>query len=702
MEFISGTRIVTGKQRKIFRLFSAVALGVYGLSPRPAKAQNTVYFSATAAGQTKSIAQWGVEVVDDSSDNMRQSIAYMGANNIDVIATNFFVSEPLQASGQIGTNSQSQLNTQLSIAAMAGNKPLVMGPNVGDTDSSYLSGSGVSVSQWAKVIYATKSYFNSQGWTVADVMPFNEPDYWSGQGTPQNLHDIMATLKNDANFQGVGMEGPSTLDSDNVPCRGTNAISGVATYGSTHVLGGSADSYANFFQQVTADDGTPAAPELHDLGEAIYAAEYGAQQGIWWGPALLARGLFVQDSQGQQLGYAENRANDTAAAVYRGPDGSIRAFAGGFERMGASTAYRFVSTSGPAYFNGIGPISQYMIQVGQGGEAYADIQTSNPEPALDGNEWEIVNRLSGKVLQVTGGSTSAGAIVYVGANASAAFQEWNITRNQDGYLTLLNANSGLDLDVANGSISNNATIDQAAALNNLIQGWYIQPASNGYYYILNGNSDEYLTGNATNVTQLTNNSSNYQEWQFVQVNAVSTGTLSAEYKFQGNLNDSENAHTATAFGTPSYGTGPTGQGQAIILNGSSNYVQLPSGVANSSAITISALVKWNGGNAWQRIFDFGNDTNSYMFLTPLSGDNTMRFAITTSGSSGEQILDTDPLPTGQWIQLAVTISGDTGVLYENGQPIVAGQISLNPSDINSTLNYIGKSQYSSDPAVPAA
>ena len=69
----------------------------------------------------------------------------------------------------------------------------------------------------------------------------------------------------------------------------------------------------------------------------------------------------------------------------------------------------------------------------------------------------------------------------------------------------------------------------------------------------------------------------------------------------------------------------------------------------------------------------------------------------TPALAASEILDTDPIPTGQWIQLAVTISGDTGILYENGVPIVAGQIQLNPSDIDSTLNYIGKSQYSADP-----
>src|SRR5947208_702045 len=88
-----------------------------------------------------------------------------------------------------------------------------------------------------------------------------------------------------------------------------------------------------------------------------------------------------------------------------------------------------------------------------------------------------------------------------------------------------------------------------------------------------------------------------------------------------------------------------------------DYVKLPSGVANSTNITIAAYVKWDGGNAWQRIFDFGNDTTTYMFLTPKSGNNTMRFAITTGGGAGEQTLDTSVLPAGQWVHLALTLGG---------------------------------------------
>ena len=274
------------------------------------------------------------------------------------------------------------------------------------------------------------------------------------------------------------------------------------------------------------------------------------------------------------------------------------------------------------------------------------------------------------------------------------YQRWNIVRDKDGYYALFNANSGLTADVYNGSLSNDGSVDQWGTADNLIQHWYIDSANNGYYYIRNANSNLYLTSNTSNAIQFGNTGSFLQQWQFVLANPTSTGTLKAQYKFEGNVSDSTGVNNGVAFGNPTYGSGPTtAQGQAIILNGTTNYVQLPSGVANSKDITVSAWVKWNGGSAWQRIFDFGNNTTSYMFLTPLSGDSTMRFAITTTSNTGEQILDTDSLPTGQWVHLAVTLSGNTGVLYVNGKPRVAGQILLNPSDFNPTLNYIGKSQW---------
>ena len=160
-------------------------------------------------------------------------------------------------------------------------------------------------------------------------------------------------------------------------------------------------SWVNFIEHVKSTGKPFVNPELHSLGEAIVGAEHGMVSGIFWGDVLRARGLFVQASDGKRLGYAEDLGRQSAAAVYRAPDGNMYAFAGGVERFGAPTAYRFVSADADVYFNGI-PVREYMLHTkfdetdainppgndfenygswsNQG--AYADIDTEPGIPAL--------------------------------------------------------------------------------------------------------------------------------------------------------------------------------------------------------------------------------------------------------------------------------------------------------------------------------
>src|SRR6266498_2744596 len=62
---------------------------------------------------------------------------------------------------------------------------------------------------------------------------------------------------------------------------------------------------------------------------------------------------------------------------------------------------------------------------------------------------------------------------------------------------------------------------------------------------------------------------------------------------------------------------------AVVLDGVKGYVDLPDNlVTGYTAITIETWVTDNGSSAWGRIFDFGNNTTHYMFLTlPASAGN---------------------------------------------------------------------------------
>jgi hypothetical protein len=151
-------------------------------------------------------------------------------------------------------------------------------------------------------------------------------------------------------------------------------------------------------------------------------------------------------------------------------------------------------------------------------------------------------------------------------------------------------------------------------------------------------------------------------------------------------------------------------GNAVNLNSNnSNYVELPTGIVSSlnSDYSISTWVYLNSLSTWSRVFDFGASVQYgnpvvYMFLTPRHSDNngTLRFAITTSGNAGEQMITgSSALPTNSWVHVVVTLSGTTGTLYVNG--LAQGtntNMTLRPSSLgNTNQNRIGRSQWSNDP-----
>lgn len=174
-------------------------------------------------------------------------------------------------------------------------------------------------------------------------------------------------------------------------------------------------------------------------------------------------------------------------------------------------------------------------------------------------------------------------------------------------------------------------------------------------------------------------------------NEPETERLVSHFQFEGNVLDDQGEFDGTASGAPSYTTGVTGQ--AIDLDGSNDFVQLPAGIVDFSELTVATWFYWDGGANWQRIFDFGNGTSQYLFLTPSSGSNTLRFAITIDGNGAEQVLETSALPAGHWFHVAVVLAGSESRLYVSGRIVDTANISLDPTLFQPVQNYIGKSQW---------
>jgi beta-lactam-binding protein with PASTA domain len=163
------------------------------------------------------------------------------------------------------------------------------------------------------------------------------------------------------------------------------------------------------------------------------------------------------------------------------------------------------------------------------------------------------------------------------------------------------------------------------------------------------------------------------------------------------VHDSAGLNDGMTYGSPLWQ--PTGGkiGGALKFDGVNDYVQLSIGpvIKSLTNSTFATWVNWSGqGGNWQRVFDFGSGTTSYMYLTP-TGGTSLRFAISKAGSSGESQLDRPSnLATG-WHHLAVVIDGATkGMqLYLDGNVIRTGTTQTLPKDLgNTTQNWLGRSQ----------
>ncbi|GHH89735.1 RICIN domain-containing protein [Streptomyces capitiformicae] len=99
--------------------------------------------------------------------------------------------------------------------------------------------------------------------------------------------------------------------------------------------------------------------------------------------------------------------------------------------------------------------------------------------AADLGTYRVVNRKSGKVLDVSGASGADGAAVIQWPSTGGTNQQWKLLPNIDGSYRLANVRSGKVLDSPGGS-AEGAALDQWTDTDSSNQWWNLVPASSGY------------------------------------------------------------------------------------------------------------------------------------------------------------------------------------------------------------------------------
>ncbi|MDR8413722.1 family 43 glycosylhydrolase [Nonomuraea sp. 3-1Str] len=143
---------------------------------------------------------------------------------------------------------------------------------------------------------------------------------------------------------------------------------------------------------------------------------------------------------------------------------------------------------------------------------------------VDTNTWYVlVNRNSGKALDVYNLSTADGGRITQWTRNDGNQQQWQFVDSGGGYYRLKSRHSGKVLDVYNFSTANGGAIVQWADGNGTNQQWKLSDSDGGYIRLINRNSSKALevqgasTADGANIVQYDDWGGTNQQWQLVPI-----------------------------------------------------------------------------------------------------------------------------------------------------------------------------------------
>jgi len=149
--------------------------------------------------------------------------------------------------------------------------------------------------------------------------------------------------------------------------------------------------------------------------------------------------------------------------------------------------------------------------------------------------YKIINRNSGKALDVPGGNTANNVQLIQYTDAGNNNQSFRITANSDGYYSIINKGTNKALDNA-GSTADNSRVVQWDLSYSDNQKWKIIDAGDGYYKLQVKSSQKYLdvqgASNNNEAGIVTNSSSTSlsQQWKIIKTGSGASGNYSLLFR----------------------------------------------------------------------------------------------------------------------------------------------------------------------------